>query len=319
MRDIRGFTVEIQELEWTGRDLVRPESVILDGDWNLWCSDARGGATRIGPDGSQELLTGWGGEPNGLAIAPDGRLVTANIALGRVQAMRRDGSGAETLLEEVDGRRLTCANHPNYDSRGRLWITCTTRAEHWWACAAEPRPDGFVVLVDERGPRIVADGIWAANESRLDADERFLYVAETMKARVIRFPIREDGSLGEREVFGPDPLGDGAYTDGITFDSRGNLWVALPARNGIGVLAPDGRWQVVFEEPDQGALDAFHERQKAGTVAPEDFMAAAGRTVQFPSSLCFGGSDLRTAYVGSLAMSRLPTFRAPVAGRPPAR
>ena len=30
----------------------------------------------------------------------------------------------------------------------------------------------------------------------------------------------------------------------------------------------------------------------------------------------FGGPDLRTAYIGSLGMNRLPTFQSPVPGRP---
>jgi sugar lactone lactonase YvrE len=44
--------------------------------------------------------------------------------------------------------------------------------------------------------------------------------------------------------------------------------------------------------------------------------AAAGPRLQFPTSVCFAGQDLRTAYVGSLAMPRLPTFRSPVPGLP---
>jgi sugar lactone lactonase YvrE len=45
-------------------------------------------------------------------------------------------------------------------------------------------------------------------------------------------------------------------------------------------------------------------------------LAAARPRLQFPTSLCFAGEDLRTVYVGSLAMPRLPTFRAPVPGLP---
>jgi YD repeat-containing protein len=41
-----------------------------------------------------------------LAIDPDGNLVTANIALGRVQRMTRDG------------QRTTSANFVFYDRRG---------------------------------------------------------------------------------------------------------------------------------------------------------------------------------------------------------
>jgi gluconolactonase len=189
--------------------------------------------TRIDPDGGQALPAGWGGEPNGLAIDPDGDLVTANIGLGRGQRMTRDGQAA-TVLEAADGQRTTSANLVPYGRRGRRWLTCLTREDHCWPAVAQPRPDGLVVLVDQRGARIVADGIWATNEARLDAEERFLYVAETMRARLLRFPVRPDGSLGEREVFGPDGLGFGGLVDGFAFDADGDLGVTTVARNGLG-------------------------------------------------------------------------------------
>jgi gluconolactonase len=62
---IRRFTLDLDDLEWTGHDLVRPESVVAEPDGTLWASDARGGVTRIDPGGGQAFLSGWGGEPNG--------------------------------------------------------------------------------------------------------------------------------------------------------------------------------------------------------------------------------------------------------------
>ena len=58
---IGNFTLEIDELGWTGQDLHRPESVVAEPDGTLWVSDGRGGVTRIDPDGGQVLLAGWGG------------------------------------------------------------------------------------------------------------------------------------------------------------------------------------------------------------------------------------------------------------------
>src|SRR5918995_687733 len=118
---INSFTLDVDQLGWTGQDLQRPESVVAEPDGTLWASDGRGGVMRIDPDGGQALLAGWGGEPNGLAIDPDGNLVTANIALGRVQRMTREGQ-ASTVLEEVDGQRTTSANFVFYDRRGRMWL-----------------------------------------------------------------------------------------------------------------------------------------------------------------------------------------------------
>jgi len=117
-------------------------------------------------------------------------------------------------------------------------------------------------------------------------------------------------------VFGPDGLGPGGFVDGFTFDAEGNLWVTTVVRNGLGVLTRDGDWHVVFEDPREDVLAAFTDKLAAGTATPEDMLAAAGPRLQFPTSVCFAGQDLRTAYVGSLAMSRLPTFRSPVPGLP---
>src|SRR4029450_7990848 len=160
---ITSFTLDLDQLGWTGQDLLRPEAVVAEPDGTLWGSDGRRAAPPSAPAGAQTLLGGWGGQPNGLAIDPGGNLVTANIALGRVQRMTRDGQ-VSTVLEGGDGQGTTSAHFVFYDRRGRLWLTCLTREDHWWPAVAHPRPDGFIVLVDERGPRIVGDGIYAPNE-----------------------------------------------------------------------------------------------------------------------------------------------------------
>jgi sugar lactone lactonase YvrE len=41
-----------------------------------------------------------------------------------------------------------------------------------------------------------------------------------------------------------------------------------------------------------------------------------GRVIEKPSSVAFGGDDLRTVYVGSLTSTRLAHFRSPVPGLP---
>jgi gluconolactonase len=67
---ISSFTLDIDQLGWTGQDLHRPESVVAEPDGTLWASDGRGGVTRINPDGGQTLLAGWGGSPTGWRSTP---------------------------------------------------------------------------------------------------------------------------------------------------------------------------------------------------------------------------------------------------------
>ena len=315
MPAIKNFTLSVSELRRFGRDLCQPESVIAERDGALWVSDKRGTVTCIRPDGVQALLGDTGGEPNGLAMDREGNLYVANLADSRLYKLYRDGRCA-ILLSEIEGRPLGAVNFPWLDSRDRLWLSVTSRRTPWFLAAADPRPDGYIVLLDERGARIVADGFYAANEIRLDAREDYLYVAETMARRIVRFQVAADGSLHNRESFGPDELGPGAYVDGIAFDAQGNLWVAMVLRNGLWILTPDGEPQVVFEDPNEAALERFAVQVATGDLTPEDFLATAGKTIQFPTSIAFAGPDLRTVYMGTLAMPQLLTFESPVPGLP---
>ncbi len=312
---IKEFRLDLSELTFTGHDLIRPESIIAQPNGTLWVSDGRGGVTRIDPSGQQQFFGGLGGEPNGLAMADDGSIFVANIGVGGIQKLHPDGR-TEEYLTEVDGVKLTCANYVFIDSKNRLWAAFSTREPHWWPAAASPRPDGYIVLVDEKGSRIVRDDIYFTNEIRLDAKEEYLYVAETMKNHIIRFRVLPDGSLTDKETVGPDNLGVGAAVDGFTFDNDGNVWVTTVLRNGVGVITPDGDYHVVFEEANEPLLTTFEGKIAAGEAVPADMAATAGRTLQLVTSVTFGSPDLRTVYVGSLGMSHLPTFRSPVAGLP---
>jgi len=164
-------------------------------------------------------------------------------------------------------------------------------------------------------PLLTEDGIYFTNEVRMDAEEKFLYAAETMGNRVLRYPVTADG-LGEAEVFGPGQFDPGGYPDGITFDAEGNLWITHIIRNGLGVITPDGDYHVVFEDVTQPALANAVSLVEQNALTPEAMYACMGATIQFPASITFAGPDLKTAYLGSLAMPHLVKFQSPVAGLP---
>ncbi|RME50309.1 MAG: SMP-30/gluconolactonase/LRE family protein [Caldilineae bacterium] len=314
MSSIKNFTLELNDLQFVGKNLSRPECVVAEKDGTLWVSDNRGAVTRLDPDGTETQIGNVGGEPNGLAMDTEGNIYIANLS-GAVYKLYRDGHH-EVILSELDGKPLGSVNFVFIDSRDRLWISVLTREIPWFPAAARPRPDGYIILMDEQGPRIVADGILGTNEIRLDADEKYLYAAETMAGRMLRFPVNEDGSLGEREVVGPDPIAFGGFVDGFALDAEGNLWVTTVLRNGLVIITPDGEAHTVFEDPNPEALERGVAKVADGTLTPEDMFACVGKTLQFPTSVAFGGPDLKTVYMGSLAMPHLITFRSPVAGLP---
>jgi sugar lactone lactonase YvrE len=290
MIDITQFKLETNSFRSVGKNLSRPECIIAERDGTLWISDDRAAVTRVAPDGSQHLIGAMKGAPNGLAMDADGMIYVANIGNGAFY--RLEPSGREhILLDKLDGEPVGSANFVYLDEKDRLWLTVSTVTTPRSDALHNKIADGFVILVDRKGPRRVADKILFANEVRIDGAGRHLYLAETTAGHVSRYPLHADGSLGKSEIFGPSPIFPGALIDGITFDAAGNLWITEITRHALIVLTPEGKAHVVCEDP-------------------------SGKTLFFPTSLTFGGPDLKTAYVGSLKLDHLMSFIAPVAGEP---
>jgi hypothetical protein len=232
----------VKDLRWVGSGLHRPESVLCTASGDVWCADWRGGVARIAADGTQSLLTGGlaPGEaplrPNGIALLPDGSFLLADISDERAGVWRLLPSGeVEPFLLRVDGAPLPPVNFVAVDGRGRVWVTVSTRLQ---PRARDYRPDarsGFVVLVDARGARVVADGLGYSNECRLDAAEEHLYLNETFARRLSRFRIAANGSLGDRETvatFGPGTFPDGLANPTAMFLSAAMMLEWLAERHG---------------------------------------------------------------------------------------
>jgi sugar lactone lactonase YvrE len=175
--------------------------------------------------------------------------------------------------------------------------------------------DGYVALYDGGRLRIVADGFAFTNEIRLDAKEEWLYVAETCARKVTRLRVLPDGSLTDRETFGPED--HGACIDGIAFDAHGNLWGTHVFTDRIFAITPEGDLRILLDD-DRGSETgkAFLAAFARDEATPELMLACGGTIAPWCASITFGGPDLRTVYVGSLKGSRIPYFRSPVAGLP---
>ncbi len=315
MSSVQNFTVELADLKRVGQALRRPESVIAERDGTLWISHEEGGVTCLKPDGSETHLPGLAGESNGLAMDGEGNLYIANIGGGNLYKLYRDGR-TELILDQLDGQPLGSVNFIWLDRQGRQWVSVSTRQRPWFGVTATDERDGYVILIDANGPRKVADGINFTNEIRLDAAEKYLYVAETFGKRMLRYSVAADGSLGQSEVFGPADLGMGAFVDGFNFDSEGNVWVTTVLRNGVVVISADGQHShTVFEDPNLPALENMVDKLAQHVLTPAEMFACVGPQVQFPTSLTFSGPDRKTVLIGSLAMPHLLSFQSPVAGQ----
>jgi hypothetical protein len=295
--------------------------VLATASGNLFVSDRRGGITRIGADGAQELIRARGLEgflPNGFSLLPDRSFAIANLgADGGAWRMLADGTLMPEVLE-VEGMRLPATNFVNADhssGRLRLFVSVSTRHVPRERAFRRDVADGYIVLKDERGTRIVADGLGFANENKLDPAGRFLHVNETMARRLSRFRVRDDGSLGPRETVAE--FGAGTFPDGFEFDAEGGIWVASVVSNRLLRITPDGRQQVILEDSDPEVVAAVERKFGEGALERADIDAGRERTLGNLASVAFGGPDLRTVHLGSLFGDRIATFRARVAGVAP--
>ena len=327
-----GWRIDPKEVQYVGRELQRPECILAERDGSLWSADARGGVMHIRPDGTQELIAQKpdghfditrnasssllaGTLPNGLAFARNGDILIANFGTDRLEIMTRAGE-TRVLLEHIGGKPLGKVNFVLRDRQDRLWITISTCTNPWSAAITPRLADGYIVLIDERGPRIVADGFQFTNEIRLDAEERWLYVAETCAKRVTRLRVLPDGALTDREVYGPKSLGAGLI-DGIAFDAVGNLWATMIFADRLVAITPQGDLLELFDDGDPVATANFERLFAAGESIPfEVMMHCGGRMCPWLASVTFGGSDLRKLFLGGLRATSIPWVQSPVAGLP---
>lgn len=299
-------------MEEIARGLRFPEGPVAlpDGTF-LVVEIQRRTVTRIHPNGTTEIVAETGGGPNGLALGPGGKIYVTNNggfefhedAEGlRPTVQARDYSGGR--LERVDpatgaveilhrdngaGVGLRGPNDLIVDRQGGIWFTDLGKRR-----ARDLDYGGVYYAAPDGTIREAAHPFLTANGIGLSPDETVLYVAETEGARLWAFDLEAPGVIHKHPW--PSPHGGrlvyaagGAYQrfDSLAVEAGGNICVATLMNGGITVIAPDGRLVDFVPLPDR-----------------------------YTTNLCFGGPDLRTAYVTLSLSGRLVALPWPRPGLP---
>ncbi|TCR68527.1 SMP-30/gluconolactonase/LRE family protein [Bosea sp. BK604] len=315
--------LSLSDVALLGKGLSRPECVLATAKGDLFTADWRGGVAHLKPDRTQALYAGTtadlpeGLRPNGIALEPDGSFLIANLGseIGGVWRLTRDGQ-VSPYLTEIDGRPIPPSNYVVRDHRGRLWLTVSTTVVPRSLDYRLDSKSGFIAVLDETGARIAADGLGFTNECQISPDRRWLYVNETYGRRLSRFPLKDDASLGPKEVV--YEFGEGQFPDGLAFDAEGKVWIAGVISNQLMRIDPEsGDCAIVLSESDADHVawvEAAFGDNALGRPHMDSNPAAKLRNL---SSIAFGGPELRTAYLGCLLGDHIAKVELPVAGLPP--
>ena len=311
----------LEGIAFLGAGLNRPECVLAHESGLIFVADwtGQGGVTVVRPDGTTHRILAQEAagplRPNGIALEPGGTFLLAHLGddAGGVWRLSADG-GVAPVLQQIDGHRLPPTNFVWPDGQGRIWVTVSTRMQPRHRAARADVADGFIVLIDHSGARVVADALGYANEALISPHDGRLYVNETFARRLSSFAIARDGALVDRRVaatFGP-----GVFPDGLAFDAEGGTWITSIISNRLIHVRPDRSWQVIVEDAETDELADVDAACAAGRFDRALLASVGLRQLRNISSLAFGGDDLRTGYLGSLNASTIPHLRLPVTGAP---
>jgi gluconolactonase len=299
----RAFTEVASGLEF-------PEGPVAMADGSLVVVEVFGErVTRIDADGVRSTVAEVAGGPNGLAPGPDGCLVLCNnggtftpvsrrgLLLpgpfdldryhgGLVQRIDPDGTVSD-LYTNCGGRPLRGPNDLVLDAHGGFYFT-----DHGIVDEQARTADLSAIYYarcDGSDIHEVAFPAHSPNGIGLSPDGETLYYAETYTGRIFRRRVVEPGVLAPTPRFDPSTLLHSVpgmrLLDSLAVDGEGWVCVGTLLDGGITSVSPDGS-SVEF-------------------VATDD---------PFTTNLCFGGPDLRTAYVTLSATGRVVSLDWPRGG-----
>jgi sugar lactone lactonase YvrE len=312
---------KLSELGWLGAGLQRPECVLATASGDLYAADWRGGVSHRRADGTQVLYAGQrpdGGalRPNGIALLPDGSFLLAQLGAedGGVYRLERDGT-VTPWLTQVLGRPLPPTNFVLPDAEGRTWVTVSTRRTPRALGYRREGGDGFIVCVDKKGARIVADGLGYTNEVAVHPSGALALRERDLRARLSRFALRPTARWATSTVI--TEFGPGTFPDGLAFDEEGCAWVVSIVSNRLIRVAPTAPRRYGWKMPTR--------RTWPGSRPPSTRHAWTARTWTASAAACCAtspaspsaGADRRTAVLGCLLGDRLATLALPVAGVAP--
>jgi gluconolactonase len=297
------------DIELVAEGLSFPEGPIAMADGSVVLVEIRRGAlSRVSPDGRIEVIAQLGGGPNGAAVGPDGAVYVCNnggfewidgpggitaphgvahdYVGGSIQRVDLSTGDVSIVYQDCDGRPLRGPNDIVFDRDGGFWFSDLGKSNAEWMHHGHllyAKPDGSLI-------RRVREGMVTPNGVGLSPDGRTVYVAETMTSRVWAFDVAGPGEIAAAEggrftpgkVLGPLP--GYQLLDSLAVEADGKVCVATLVNGGVTAFDPEGGFEH-FAFPDP-----------------------------LVTNICFGGEDMRDAWITASGTGKLYKCRWPRPG-----
>ncbi len=253
---------------------------------------AAGRITRVAADGEVSVIASPGDGPNGMALGPDGQLYLCNnggfiwheepgfirpigqathYETGRIERVDPTTGDVTRLYDRCGGTPLKGPNDIVFDPRGGFWFSDLGKVRH------RDRDHGGIYWAATDGSRIIEAAYpvpGGANGIGLSPDGSVLYAAETETGRLWAWDVEGPGQL--RKDPWPSPHGGRLLCqfpgfrrlDSLAVAASGNVVVATLVAGEITTVSPAGEIRRVVTMPEP-----------------------------MPTNICFGGADLRTAFI----------------------
>jgi gluconolactonase len=295
------------DIELLAEGLGFPEGPVAMADGSVILTEIRAQRiSRVTPDGKRATIAETGGGPNGLAIGPDGALYVCNnggrfswIDLpgamypsdappthkgGSIQRVDLATGKVETLYDNCDGQPLWAPNDLVFDRQGNFWFTDHGRSD------GKTLNYGGLYYASPDGARItqVRSHMISLNGVGLSPDETVVYAADTVLGRLWAFDLAAPGKMAHQPPGHPGRvvanLAGYQLLDSLAVEAGGKVCVATIMNGGVTAFDPDGTTEH-FAFPDL-----------------------------LTTNICFGGADMREAWVTCSSTGKLYRCRWPRPG-----
>jgi gluconolactonase len=191
-----------------------------------------------------------------------------------------------TLYDHCDGKPLNSPNDLVFDSQGGFWFTCLGQTD------GEVRRMGALYYAKADGSSIIRwrSDLFSPNGVGLSPDERTVYMADCCVGRLYAFDLTSPGVMAPPS--GPPT-------------APGRVVCTLPGYQWLDSLAVEASGRICVGTLWNGGITTFEPNGAYEHLSCPDPVT---------TNICFGGPDMRDAYITCSTTGRLYRCRWPRPG-----